>query len=433
MGPPSEPATWRSLFAVGEFRALWVAQAASLLGDQLARVAIAWLVFQETGSALLTAVVYAVTFLPWVLGGPLLGGLADRFPRRTVMVTCSVLSVALVVALAVPGLPLPVLCGLLFVVVLLESPFLAARSALLVDVLPDDRYVLASAVGNVTGQAVQVLGFAAGGALVAVIGPRQALLVDAGTFLVAAVLIRFGTTWRPATASEGGDDAGSAGWAGRLRTGARIVFADPRLRGLVLLAWLAAFSIVPEGLAAPYAALLGGGAGTLGLLLAAEPVGAVAGALLVTRLVAPDRRLRLLVPLAALSLAPLLGYAARPGLPVVLVLLVLSGLGGSYQLIANTTFMQLVPAASRGQAFGLAAAGLVAGQGLGLAAAGAVAEVVSPAYAVAGAALIGLLLMVPLARVGQSAPGGGAPPTAPRRPADPDSGAQLSRWPGEPA
>jgi hypothetical protein len=51
----------------------------------------------------------------------------------------------------------------LFVVVLLESPFLAARSALLVDVLPDDRYVLASALGNMAGHAVQVLGFAAGG------------------------------------------------------------------------------------------------------------------------------------------------------------------------------------------------------------------------------------------------------------------------------
>lgn len=395
------PATWRSLFAVAEFRALWIAQAASLLGDQLARVAIAWLVFQDTGSALLTAVVYAVTFLPWVVGGPLLGGLADRFPRRTVMLTCSLLSVALVAALAVPGLPLPVLCALLFVVVLLESPFLSARSALLVDVLPDDRYVLASAVGNVTGQAVQVLGFAGGGALVAIIGPRQALLVDAGTFLIAAVLIRFGTRWRPAATSSSDEDAPPTGWASRLRVGARIVFADPRLRGLVLLAWLATFSIVPEGLAAPYAALLGGGAGTLGLLLAAEPVGAVIGALLVTRLIAPERRLRLLVPLAALSLAPLLGYAARPGLPLVLVLLVLSGLGGSYQLIANATFMQLVPGTSRGQVFGLASAGLVAGQGLGLAAAGAVAEILSPAYVVAGAGLVGLLLVIPLARIGR--------------------------------
>ena len=389
----SKPATWRSLFAVAEFRALWVAQTVSLLGDQLARVAVAWLVFDRTRSALLTAVVYALTFLPWVLGGPLLGGLADRYPRRTVMVVCSLLSAVLVSVLAIPGLPTLALCGLLFVIVLLESPFLAARSALLVDVLPDDRYVLASAVGNVTGQAVQVLGFAAGGLVVAAVGPRSALLLNAATFIVAALVVRIWCVRRPVPVDP--TESGLIRWAGRLRGGAVAVFADPRLRALVLLAWLATFSVVPEGLAVPYAASIGGGPGTVGLLLAAEPLGATIGALMVTRLVPPAGRPRLLVPLAALSSAPLLGYALSPPLPVVLGLLVASGLGGSYQLIANTTFMQLVPAHLRGQAFGLAAAGLVAGQGLGLAAAGALAGFFAPSSVIAGAGLVGLLLVIP--------------------------------------
>jgi len=392
-----EQASWSALFASAEWRALWLAQAISLLGDQLARVAIAWLVFRDTGSALLTATVYAVTYLPWVVGGPLLGSFADRYPRRTVMVTCSLLSAGLVAVLVFPGLPLPLLCALLFLVVLLESPFQSARAALLVDVLPDDRYVLASAAGNVTGQAAQLLGFAGGGVLVAAIGPRQALLVDAGTFLLSAVLVRFGSRARPAAARGGAAEGGPVGWAGRLRAGLRVVFGTPRLRTLVLLSWLATFTVVPEGLAAPYAAALGGGAATLGLLLAAEPAGAVVGALLLTRLVPPAGRIRLLVPLAALTSAPLLGYAVHPPLPVVLGILVLSGLGSAYQLVANAAFMQAVPAGSRGQAFGLAAAGLVAGQGLGLAAAGAVADVVSPAYAIAGAGLLALLLLVPLA------------------------------------
>jgi MFS family permease len=394
--------TWRSLFAVAEFRALWVAQAVSLLGDQLARVAIAWLVFRDTGSALLTAVVYAVTYLPWVIGGPLLGGLADRFPRRTVMVTCALLSAALVALLAVPGLPLPVLVGMLFLVVLLESPFLSARAALLVDVLPDDRYVLASGVGNVTSQAAQVLGFAGGGALVAAIGPRPALLLNAATFAFSALLVRVGTRLRPAPGVAAEGDGEVAGWLSQLRVGVRTVFGDPALRRLVLLAWLATFTVVPEGLAAPVADLLGGGAHTLGLLLAAEPAGAVVGALLVTRLVPPDRRLRLLVPLAVLTCAPVLAYAALPPLPVILAVLVVSGMGSSYQLVANATFMQLVPGASRGQAFSLAAAGLVAGQGLGLAVAGALTEVLSPERVVALSALLGLVLVFPLRRAGRA-------------------------------
>ena len=393
--------TWRSLFAVAEYRVLWAAQAVSLLGDQLARVAIAWLVFQDTGSALLTAVVYAVTYLPWVVGGPLLGGLADRFPRRSVMVACALLSAVLVALLAVPAVPLPVLVGMLFLVVLLESPFLSARAALLVDVLPDDRYVLASGVGNVTSQAAQVLGFAGGGAVVAVLGPRPALLLDAATFVFSALLVRFGTRLRPPSGS-GEDGGGFTGWLAQVRAGVRIVFGDRRLRRLVLLAWLATFTVVPEGLAAPVANLVGGGAHSLGLLLAAEPTGAVVGALLVTRFVPADRRLRLLIPLAVLTCAPLLAYAVLPPLPVILAVLMLSGMGSSYQLIANATFMQLVPRASRGQAFSLAAAGLVAGQGLGLAVAGALTEVFSPQRVVALSALAGLGMVIPLRRVGRA-------------------------------
>ena len=120
-----------------------------------------------------------------------------------------------------------------------------------------------------------------------------------------------------------------------------------------------------------------------------------------SRLVVPERRIRLLVPLAVLAAAPLTLYVTRPGLPAALGLLVLSGLGGSYQLIANATFMQSVPPAARGQAFGLAAAGLVAGQGLGFTLAGAAAEAVSPAFVVAGAGLLGMLLAVPFFDLGR--------------------------------
>ena len=278
---PDRPATYRALFAESEFRSLWLAQAISLTGDQLARVAIASLVYTETRSSFLTALVYAITYLPWLIGGPLLSGLADRYPRRAVMVTCQLLSAVLVALMAVPGIPLPVLASLLFVVILVESPFLAARASLLVDVLPDDRYVLASAMNQLTVQGSQVLGFAAGGALVLLLDPPGALLLDAASFLFAAALVRFRVRKRPA--AGGGDELGSS-WQ-RLRSGSRVVFGDPRLRGLVLLAWLAAFWVVPEGLAAPYAQ---GKPTAVGLLLAAQPAGSVIGGLWLSRLVGPD-------------------------------------------------------------------------------------------------------------------------------------------------
>ena len=392
-GLPAEPATYRSLFSERQFTALFIAQAISLTGDQLARVAIATLVFSETGSAFLTALVYAVTYLPWLVGGPLLGGLADRLPRRAVMVTCQLTSAVLVALMAVPGMPLIALAALLFVVILAESPFLSARASLLVDVLPDDRYVLASAMNQLTIQAAQVVGFAAGGALIRLIGPRDALLVNALSFLVSAALVRFGVRVHGAIASV---QLGNS-WE-RMKTGAKVVFGDPRLRGLVLLGWLATFWVVPEGLAAPYAK---GDSTAIGLLLASQPIGSVVGGVVLSRLVRPATRLEVMGWLAVMSCLPLVFFFTTPPLPLAVGLLVISGIGTTYNLPANAAFIQALPAERRGQAFGLVSAGLVAGQGISIALAGACAELTSPGVVIGVAGVLGVAAALSLSGAGR--------------------------------
>jgi predicted MFS family arabinose efflux permease len=392
-GLPAEPATYRSLFSERQFTALFIAQAISLTGDQLARVAIATLVFTETGSAFLTALIYAVTYLPWLVGGPLLGGLADRLPRRAVMVSCQLTSAVLVALMAVPGMPLIALAALLFVVILAESPFLSARASLLVDVLPDDRYVLASAMNQLTIQAAQVVGFAAGGALIRLIGPRDALLVNALSFLVSAALVRFGVRVHGAIASV---QLGNS-WE-RMKTGAKVVFGDPRLRGLVLLGWLATFWVVPEGLAAPYAK---GDSTAIGLLLASQPIGSVVGGVVLSRLVRPATRLEVMGWLAVMSCLPLVFFFTTPPLPLAVGLLVISGIGTTYNLPANAAFMQALPAERRGQAFGLVSAGLVAGQGISIALAGACAELTSPGVVIGVAGVLGVAAALSLSGAGR--------------------------------
>jgi MFS family permease len=393
-GLPAKPATYRSLFADGQFRALFIAQAISLTGDQLARVAIASLVYKRTGSAFITALIYAVTYVPWLIGGPLLGGLADRFPRRTVMVVCQLTSAVLVVLMAVPGMPLIALAALLFVVILAESPFLSARASMLVDILPDDRYVLSSALNQLIIQGAQVIGFAAGGALVLVVGSQDALLIDAGSFLISAVLVRFGVQAHKAVATV--VQLGNS-WE-RMKTGAKVVFGDPRLRGLVLLGWLAAFWVVPEGLAAPYAR---GDSSSIGLLLAAQPVGSVVGGLVLSRMVRPTTRLELMGWLAVVSCLPLLFFVTNPPLPVAVALLVISGIGTTYNLPANAAFMQALPAERRGQAFGLVSAGLVAGQGISITVAGACAELISPGVVICVAGALGVASALALSGAGR--------------------------------
>ena len=377
-------ATFAEVFRVSEFRVFWLAQALSVAGDRLALVALTVLVFDRTHSPLLTAAAYAAGFLPWLVGGVLFGAVADRWPRREVMVGCDLARAVLVAVMVLPGVPLLALVGLLAVVTSLAPPFEAARSSLLPDILDGDRYPVGLAVVQTTFRSAMVLGYAAGGIAVAVIGSRSALALDAATFAASAALVRWGIRARPAAARRTARSLGA-----EIAAGVRLVVTDRALRTLMLLGWLVAFYAVPEAVAAPYASELGGGAAAIGLILAASAFGYVVAAPVFMRLVAPPQRLRTMGPLAVATCAVLTLCLARPPLAVVLVILAVSGACGVYQIAANAAFMTRVPAAQRGQAFGLAMSGIVAGQGIAFVLAGAAAQVISPPVVVAIAGGLG--------------------------------------------
>jgi hypothetical protein len=90
------------------------------------------------------------------------------------------------------------------------------------------------------------------------------------------------------------------------------------------------------------------------------------------------------------SCAPLVGCAWNPPLAVVLILWLLAGAGGAYQLAAAPTFVAALDPGTRGRAFGVAQSGLCAVQGIGILAGGAAAQLVGPPMAVSLAGLLGL-------------------------------------------
>ena len=132
---PERPVTFREVFGVREFRPLLGNLLLSTIGDELARVALTVLVYQRTSSALLSAITFAISYLPWLVGGPVLSALADRLPRQRVMVATDAGRAVLVALMAVPGMPLPALLALMFVLAMCSPPFESARSALVADVL----------------------------------------------------------------------------------------------------------------------------------------------------------------------------------------------------------------------------------------------------------------------------------------------------------
>jgi MFS family permease len=383
------PASYRDVFAVSEFRRLWVAHALSVIGNQLARIAITILVYERTQSAGLTALTYALTFLPDFIGGAALAGLADRFPRRTVMVASDLGRAGLVVLMAVPGTPLAVQAGLLFFVQLIAAPFSTARQAALADMLPGDRLTLGLGAISITYQAGLVLGFGAGAALVAQLGVSSTLLINAMTFLLSAAIIHAGIR-RYAPLPDTTSEKAPGQWE-TIKAGWSIVARSAQLRTLLAIACCAGFYAVPEGLAVPYADQLGGGTAAVGWLLAANPVGTVIGMALL-RGIRPDRRLALLGPMAVCSSLILLPTGWLPGLAVTVVLWTLSGMFSAHDIVTQATYVRLVPTHRRGQAIGVAIAALRAAQGRGIVVAGLLAQFLTPAVIIAGAAGTGVVV-----------------------------------------
>jgi predicted MFS family arabinose efflux permease len=390
----------RTALTQGESRALWAAQYLSSAGDLIAQVAIAIGVYDRTRSPFLTALAYALTYLPSALGGRLPGRPLARIAPRTVMIGLDLARAGLVTAIALAGLPLPWLCLLLLGVMLLGAPHAAARTALLRNAQPAEQRpgsFSSGASGALSWQATQALGFLLGAAAVAVLQPRRVLLIDAATFLVSACLLTVLVRHRPAEPPPAGARAGEIAATGP--GVAAILRSNPVLRTLLLFGWLAGCYVVPEGLAVPYAHALGGGPLTVGLLMAAMPAGAVAGIIVFTRATPPEARTQLLGWLAMLCCMPLAFCSLRPPLWVVLILWALAGAGTAYQLVIAAAVGQAIRDDLRPGALQMAQSGLVAAQALGFVAAGAVAEFIGPQAAVALAGLLGLTAAAVLARI----------------------------------
>ncbi len=269
-----------------DFRLVWWAQILSELGDWAARVALGVLVFDRTGSKVLTAAVTAVSLLPWVGLGQALAALGDRFPRRTVMVVADLVRAVTFLAMIAVD-PVWAVLVLAFIAAAATPPFEAARAAFLPEVVSEERYGDALALSNITYQVVLVLGYLAGGGLVVIVGAETSLAINAASFATSAALLgmlaggRFGRPVRSVGAS--------------LKAAGRTIWGDPFLRRAAVMATVgASCAIVSEALVVVYAKenLKASGDAAIGILAATVPLGTILASLLVRRTGEPDELLR---------------------------------------------------------------------------------------------------------------------------------------------
>lgn len=417
------PATFRDVFASREFRFLYSAQALSWMGDYLARAAVTALVLVETKSIALSASAFALSFLPWAVGGPVLAAIAERYRFRPMMISCDLIRATMMLLLAIPGTPVPVMLALLFLTALANPPSEAARSAMLPQILVGDRYVVGLSVQKSTSQAAQLVGYLVGASM-APFYPRLALLLNAGTFLISALLIRIGVgdrrpigldlpvtgaetaasngRRRPATHRRRPKEHGAAATQRHLlretADGFRLVFGRPVLRAIALLVFASMlFAIVPEGLAAGWAQQVAPESHrgwAQGAIMISEPVGFIFGGLAIGRLVGPETRLRLIRPLAMLAPAALVPALFNPSVAVIALL----GFGCGFAIAGlmpptNGLFVQALPAGYRARAFGVMQAGVQIMQGVAVLITGALAEHIAIPRVVGLWSLAGVLLI----------------------------------------
>jgi MFS family permease len=376
-------------------RWMYLAHAISMAGTVAAEVALSILVYQRSGSPLLSALVLVVSFLPWGLGGTVLSALADRFPARPLLVTCDLISGACIAAMLTPRMPVGGLLGLLLLTGLVAPLFQGARAASLAHLLPSDLFPVGRSMLRSISQTMLLTGFAAGSVIVAAVGPTWLLGVDAASFLASATLLRFGTPTTPAAART---DAASAGSVVRESlAGLRDILGRPQLRQLLLLSWVVpAFASAPDGLAVAYTAQAGSKPTSAGLLFTGYSAGMIFAEIVVAR-TTPVTKRRLLVPLAFVAMLPAIGFVAGPPLLGAAALLFLVGTGSAFNQGLDPLVLAATEPDARGRLFTIQSSGLMTVQGVGIAVAGLIGSVAPARYVIAAIGVAGCIAVAVLA------------------------------------
>ncbi len=340
------------LWTYPAFGRLWTGLAISRLGDQFTAIALLWFVLQLTGSGAAVGLVIVCFDLPALVTGPFLGMLLDRYQPRTVMAVDNAARAGIIAAI-----PVLYWLGVLqfwHIVILAlaagalqPATFVGVRSYL-PHLVPDQELNRANTllVGNL--QFASLIGPAAAGALVAIIGGPAILLIDAASFVIMAlVAIGLPKVERERASTSSRQERSWLGFGPLLR--------KPDVRAMTLLSVVFFFAYGPIVPALPVYSetVLHAGAAGYGLLWSGYGIGAVLGLLLVgrvSRLSKPGVTLALIAILWGAFLLPLIGVTS---LPVAMLFLALGGAAWvPYAVIETTLLQRLVPAKIRGEVFG---------------------------------------------------------------------------------
>ena len=309
------PVTIRILgpLRVRDFRLLWAGMTISALGDGIYTVALAWQVYDISNTPTALSLVGVAWFLPQIAAVLLAGVIVDRVDRRWLMVAADIMRAVAIGVMGILSVAGQLQLWHVWVLVALygigNSFFYPAYTALVPQVLPKDQLVQAAALRQfVRPLSMRVIGPALGGAIVAAAGPGTGFLIDAGSFAASTAALLLMSSYPLVHAA--GRTVGTV--LGDMSEGLRYVLS---LRWLSLTLLAVTISMVfflgPVFVLMPFVVKnhIHGGAGGLGLVLAAGGIGALIASVSMAQQGLPRRPLFVVYVAWAIAAFCLIGYA----------------------------------------------------------------------------------------------------------------------------
>lgn len=378
-------------FKYPAFRLVWLSSNFVAFGMWAERLAVGWLVLEQTGSVLLSAATFAAGSAPSIIAAPIGGAVADRFPRNRLLPITALIMVALILMIALVALngfsnPWPI-----FVLIAIRGGVnsfdMPAKQGLITDIVPREARMNAISVHSVGTRAVSAAGALVSGIIAEFIGIPAALFAAAGSVLVGGIVVLFVPTIQTTIRQTG--------------TSAARIFKDAiigirsmmRIPTVSTLLWMAivveifgfAYDSVMPAMARDELKVAESGLGTLRF---AAGLGAVAGAIALTFLGDFSRKGPLLLGIAFGYGLGLIGVATSPNLITALLLVTMVGAAASMFDAMEWTLLQAnVPNRLRGRAIG----GWVFAIGFGWVghlAMGAIGDAFGVRWAIGGAGLV---------------------------------------------
>lgn len=178
-----------------EYLKLFFANLVSRFGDSIDVIAFTWLVYQITGSASWSAIIFGINQLPSIFIQPLAGPLVERMNKRKIMVITDIIrgvSVSLIAILFLLDMLNPYLLMVItFINSSVEAFRLPAGMAILPKILDMNYYEYGSSISQTSSRIVEMIGLAAAGGIIAFFGIHTAIIIDAVTFFLSAFIISF--------------------------------------------------------------------------------------------------------------------------------------------------------------------------------------------------------------------------------------------------